>query len=100
MNFEDFLADRARVLIETSAFLGKAAAEDAAREAVADAGLNRTYAKGQKKEPYDAATRAGEVESAKNEFAEEIADGRAWAAALCRDDPVLAGMSRGPRNSK
>ncbi len=96
LNFEDFLADRARVLIETSAFLGKASAEDVAREAAADAGLNRTYAKGQEKEPYDAATRAGEIESAKNAFAEEIADGRAWAAALCRDHPVLAGMSRAP----
>ena len=41
-------------------------------------------------------TPAGELESAMNEFAEEIADGRASAAALCRDHLVLAGMSRAP----
>ena len=95
LEFSEFLADRAVILSEISEFMGQEVPDDVVQAAARDPAINETYSKGQE-DAYDSTTRDAALASARREFADEIAAGRAWADSMCQEHPVFMEVARSP----
>ena len=93
LEFSEFLLDRAAILSEISEFMGQAVPDDVVRAVALDPAINETYSKRQD-EAFDSTAREAALASARREYADEIAAGRAWAESVCQAHPVFIDVAR------
>lgn len=93
IEFGDFLSGGREALSGAAAFLGRAA-DAAALNRAFEPALTGQYSK-RPGRTFDAAARAGMLESARHAHAGEIAAGREWAAAVCGRYPAFRPLAAG-----
>ena len=93
LEFSELLADRAAILSEISEFMGQGVPDDVVQAVARDPAINETYSKGQGG-AYDSTTREAALASARRDYADEIAAGRAWAESMCREHPAFKEIAR------